>query len=696
MQVNQSSLRLILIIIAISEIRIAGGVIANNRGNKELGLANKNGASQVNRAEPNKVQMINQHNKNDIFKPIINDLATKVDTDDTEFNKKAEGKISSWLVSLKNEIKAIFGIRQPQAEQPKARGNKKAAVIEIKKPKVVFVSKNRKNVPNVKNHQNEVPNFGLDQGAGAVVKTHIMKFRHNTGRKVNESKIDDQKVNEMIDNARNVIRVAKPAKQVQADPQNLNIKKNGLESHNKIKEDTDKVIEKSEVKRSVREESEPIQIVWEVGSLKTEFPDSPNKANEFNFLKKLMSKADSLLKMYVHIPKEKQRLINLPKGKRCGFDLPQDIVTNAHVLMLCRFFVPKNDAEASVVARSIYCQKDGNNRAMTGVLEINIKKLVSENAPLTLQKNFITTLVHEVMHTLAFHGDWKKILMEKDIKNDHKNLHMIKKVKPEIWEEGHWQDPYILNDIMTPVTSSAGIMSIFSLEILEHQSHEYLAQRKNLPYNNFISTVTSVEDFLSYKCTDPSQKPKYNEFCSLDEVKEDVRKCSADYVHKTYCDPNVMSNKCFLRRTHSQNNCLDTVVDPQYENYPFEHRGSDARCFTNDFEADSYCLRYEVADQKINILIGEASYTCESDGQLLSVKYKKQNKKGSYNFTVKCPVIADFIDQNNKTSCPNNCHWNGFCSKGQCLCFEGYDSKDNCKTQLKTVNQTMIFTETMA
>lgn len=692
----QSMLRTFLIIIFITGTSENGDKLPNivqNKGVVAPGGAKGVGPSKI--IAPSKIPVINRNNKNDIFKPIANQQANKNTAIKKDFAKQVEEKINGWMVGLKGEITGIFGTKQAQVNQPKVQQNTKPVVIAVNKPKVVVAAKKNVPLPVIKNGQGGAINMGMDKGIG-VQLPKIMQAKKPAEQPVKEEKNEAEKVYQMIKDAKNAIQ---PLKQtgLQKDGgsiKNLNVKKNGLTSKIMVPEDKEKSALNSQINSAGVREEEPIQIVWEIGSIDTEL-HKLKRDKEFTFVKQLMIKADSLLKMYVKIPKEKKQLIRLTKGKRCGFNLPKDIVTNAHVLMLCRFFEPKVKDEEDVVARSIYCQKGTNNRAIIGVLEINIHKLVRESAPLTHQRNFITTLVHESMHTLAFHGDWKTTLANREIKREFENLNLVKRVNPEIWEEGHWKDPYIPHDIMAPITSSAGIVSIFSLELMEHQSSDYIVQRKNLPYNNFLSTVTSVEDFLSYRCKDPKDKPKYSEFCSTDEVQNDVRKCSPDYIFKTYCDNNLLTNNCYQRRTFSHGNCLDTVVDPNFADYAFEHRGTDSRCFMDDSEMNSYCLKYEVVDRKVNLILGSASYSCDYDEQIIAVKFKKEGKKG-YNFKIKCPNIADFIDQNSKTSCPNNCNWNGFCSKGQCLCFDGYDPKDNCKTQLKTIDQTMIFTETMA
>lgn len=711
MQSTHSMLRVFLIIFVISGSLELGEKVRNAVVRKPV-VVNAKGKADV-KAKPipvSKIQAAHFNNKYDLFKPVANFAPQSKPAPKQDFTAKVEERLNGWMVGLKDEITSMFGkkkvepevtqqLEQPeqlqQSEQSKLPKIINPVVITVTKPKVIVTPKPTTALP--------VFNKGLGLGKnrkamamdkGVRVQPPIVGQKNKpVVQPAKDARINGYSIRQKIKDAQNAIQAIKPTDQIKPkmSVQNPRVENNKSAIKLNPVEDSNKTVAKNP---SAVLGDEPIQIVWEIGSLKTELA-KVNRSIELSFIKQMMSKTDSLLKMYVKIPKEKQQLIRLVQGQRCGFNLPKDIVTNAHVLMLTRFFTPKVADEQEVVARSIYCQKNSNNRAVVGVLEINLLKLITEQDSLTARMSFVTTLFHEVMHTLAFYGDWNAFLVKREIKKDLPNLGLIKRVNPQIWDEGHWKDPYMTHEIMSPYTSNASIVSIFTLEVLEHQSSEYSVERKNLPYDNFLSTVTSVEDFLSYKCPDTLQKPKYAEFCSQSEVKNDVRKCSTDYVHKTYCDEHINSNNCYQRRMLSHGNCLDTIVDPQYPDYAFEHRGSDSRCFMDEEELNSFCLKYEVADQKINLIIGSASYVCEADDQVLSVRFVKSNNKG-YNFTVKCPKIAHFIDQNNKTSCPNNCHWNGFCSKGQCLCFDGYSAHDNCKTPLRTLDQTMIFIETMA
>jgi len=651
-------LRVFLIIFVISGSLELGEKVRNAVVRKPV-VVNAKGKADV-KAKPipvSKIQAAHFNNKYDLFKPVANFAPQSKPAPKQDFTAKVEERLNGWMVGLKDEITSMFGkkkvepevtqqLEQPeqlqQSEQSKLPKIINPVVITVTKPKVIVTPKPTTALP--------VFNKGLGLGKnrkamamdkGVRVQPPIVGQKNKpVVQPAKDARINGYSIRQKIKDAQNAIQAIKPTDQIKPkmSVQNPRVENNKSAIKLNPVEDSNKTVAKNP---SAVLGDEPIQIVWEIGSLKTELA-KVNRSIELSFIKQMMSKTDSLLKMYVKIPKEKQQLIRLVQGQRCGFNLPKDIVTNAHVLMLTRFFTPKVADEQEVVARSIYCQKNSNNRAVVGVLEINLLKLITEQDSLTARMSFDMT-----------------------------------------------------HEIMSPYTSNASIVSIFTLEVLEHQSSEYSVERKNLPYDNFLSTVTSVEDFLSYKCPDTLQKPKYAEFCSQSEVKNDVRKCSTDYVHKTYCDEHINSNNCYQRRMLSHGNCLDTIVDPQYPDYAFEHRGSDSRCFMDEEELNSFCLKYEVADQKINLIIGSASYVCEADDQVLSVRFVKSNNKG-YNFTVKCPKIAHFIDQNNKTSCPNNCHWNGFCSKGQCLCFDGYSAHDNCKTPLRTLDQTMIFIETMA
>ncbi len=170
--------------------------------------------------------------------------------------------------------------------------------------------------------------------------------------------------------------------------------------------------------------------------------------------------------------------------------------------------------------------------------------------------------------------------------------------------------------------------------------------------------------------------------------------CSQDFLFQSYCDSEKMDNNCYLKTVVPLGNCLDPIVSKDHQVYAFEHRGNDSRCFSDESETRSYCLKYTIVKGKVNMIIGPNSYVCDSDDQVLSIKYRI-NEKRSYNLKLKCPKLDKFIEKHIQTACPENCNSNGFCQKGKCMCFEGFNLSDNCRSSIRMGQQDFIFSETL-
>ena len=64
----------------------------------------------------------------------------------------------------------------------------------------------------------------------------------------------------------------------------------------------------------------------------------------------------------------------------------------------------------------------------------------------------------------------------------------------------------------------------------------------------------------------------------------------------------------------------------------------------------------------------------------------------SQDIHIVCPNLDKFIIFFKKTSCPNMCHENGFCSDGKCICYEGYEESTDCRTKKNILSSITSFT----
>lgn len=438
----------------------------------------------------------------------------------------------------------------------------------------------------------------------------------------------------------------------------------------------------------------PLNIKWELGPCK-KFCQNNGKMEEYAMLKKLLFKAAAVLRMYIHVPETIPRRVAVSAGNACpDFYLPDARVYDAHLVMLGRIFVATND-EKNTIASSMFCEKDDGkaNRAIIGRINFASDKILNNKASPAKQWEYINTIVHEVLHTLAFHSTFDEVLKKKTISSELNILSLVKKLKPSIYDDGHWIEESFPNDIMVPVSIPGNILSAASTELISHTSPDFAVNKKDLVYDSFLSNIDSLESFFKYRCAE--DKPSaYPFFCSQHDRVKRASKCSADYVYMSYCGDSKYSNNCFKVTPYGNGNCMDAGLnDP---NSPFMRRGPHARCFETNTKSGSLCLEFKVVGSKVQVILGNSVVECTKSGQWMEGKYYENDGSGDYypvNF--RCPDIDNFIKQAKLTSCPEDCNNNGFCSAGKCICLDGYDGSSNCKKDTEVQLNENMFSEHM-
>lgn len=435
-----------------------------------------------------------------------------------------------------------------------------------------------------------------------------------------------------------------------------------------------------------------IKIKWELSIVK-QYCIRNNRLKLYSLIKKLLEKATSIIRMYVKIPATEPDTVLVREGSWCpGYNILKDSTYKAHLVMLTRIY-DANEKEANTIAKSIYCQADVNHRSTVGRIAFNFSKFFQEGESETKMADYLSTIVHETLHTLAFHSTSDKLLVQQQINDDLKHLAVIKKVKHEIYDEGHWLEAYLPNDLMTPVSRSGSIITIFTLELLEQRSKSYSGNRDNLPYNIFFDQISSESDFFNYECSDMDETPKYPFFCTLKQFKNSYSGCSIDYTFVTGCSSHRLNNKCFPHVSRTEHNCLDTIIEDQNDFSEYEHRGQDSRCFASGSDGRSMCLKYSIKGNQVHVHLGKSPpVICTENNKLMQAKYKIDDSS-YYNVEFLCPNIDSFIKYEKKTKCPANCSNNGFCANGECICFDGYDNKTNCASLTNVSSLDLIFTE---
>lgn len=148
--------------------------------------------------------------------------------------------------------------------------------------------------------------------------------------------------------------------------------------------------------------------------------------------------------------------------------------------------------------------------------------------------------------------------------------------------------------------------------------------------------------------------------------------CSEDYLNKTICQKNSLSENCLIRSNLLQYRCLNKLSFQK--NYNQEQSGANSRCFAvkNAAETSAGCFLAECNGSAIILMIENNVYQCTQKDQTFKVG----------EFEVVCPDVVDFCNKK-KQQCFNDCNANGKCLNNfLCVCDKFFDgSYCNIQTQ---------------
>lgn len=296
-----------------------------------------------------------------------------------------------------------------------------------------------------------------------------------------------------------------------------------------------------------------------------------------------------------------------------------------------------------------------------------------------------------MIHVIAFNKNLLpgEILKNKKVvgeENYYENLEMLSKHGDlsSAYYKGHWLEAMLPNDIMTPYSRQNQILTIYTLEMIENYCHKFETISDFLPSNWLWDSIDSKIDFFNYNCKNETGKfSKYSTYCLKNQALTNAAGCSGDYLHKTICENEVHANNCYINAAQEFGTCIDPSL--KAKNEAIESFGLRARC-TKTSVNFSLCLDYRLEEKKIGgklevevyVKFGETEYQCvESEGviPLGDVQINGRKQKVS----IVCPHLPKFITFFKKTNCQDNCHDNGFCSDGKCICYEGYEEKNHCE-----------------
>lgn len=437
-----------------------------------------------------------------------------------------------------------------------------------------------------------------------------------------------------------------------------------------------------------------INIVWDMSILKKNLKDMGKEA-KYGQIQSLIIKVDNAMKKFISIKNDADVNVRLPSNfSACRTDrtpyfnadyFPDPIWVEADLLI----FVYAMSEDSSTLAAASPCKKNEHDRSYVGRMVLNISTLSFEYDDYYSQINEVYTVFHETLHILAFH-DYIHSGFSQDVKSGDfpfrfPNLKKMKAIRDDPMEDNaHWNQAYLPTDIMAPYSRIDGMLSIFSMEYLDMVSSEIRTNRSSLPNNFQLDEITDFTDYFTYKCYDFSSVSRYSSFCTQQEMQKDEFGCDRSKNFKTTCSSQPLMNGCYERISHNKYICSNPFT-PENDRLRFESYGQNSRCFDGILKngsSQSMCLQFEINLNGVMVKALGSSYQCTREGEIITMK---QNVTGGfYESKFICPDPNEFKKMYELTNCPHNCYGNGFCSSGECMCFDGFDKGTDCRTVLNS------------
>jgi hypothetical protein len=550
---------------------------------------------------------------------------------------------------------------------------------------------NRKVKKEVPQKQN--PDVQLQKDA-IIKQNDAKKDNKNNTSEISPKSPDKNKPKEQINHAKENKKPDQSPKEVQKKPENIPpspIEKKVVPSdkttielvtnkNSSEKRNSDVNKEVSQILQEVENQNlkNPILINWEIGLVKSYF-EKKNQPENFEFIKSVLLKVTSIVQMYISINEHIAKRTRLSTNNYCTIKYVDSNTYDAHLVI----FVDISTSGTSVGATGSPCLINPfTGRASVGLMDLNPIYAANPNSSELEKSMFLKIVLHEVLHIIAFNQN--PFLTGKGTLVSEK-IEQIRDSGLEVFDKGHWNFAFVPMEVMNPVAAHGSILSSLSLNLISKTSFEYTPVYANLPFHPFLDKITDLRILFEYKCEQSENEPKFSTFCSHKQLLNNKKRCSFDFLSKTYCYTEKLQNGCYQKIPYPDDHCQKETVDFHSS---IETRSMNSRCFeTND---DAYCLKVEIEEESLYFFANSEKYKCSHKNEKIAI-----NKKDDFGRTIEvtCPDIDHFIQIKKETDCPFLCHNNGFCSNGKCICFPGFDKNDDCKSKNKIQHSETVFFE---
>lgn len=430
-----------------------------------------------------------------------------------------------------------------------------------------------------------------------------------------------------------------------------------------------------------------LQIHWEDSFLRATLRQL-KRENMLKYITELVTRSEAYLRTFVFF-KIPPREITISSGfEGCGsgsnslFSVQGRFLTekrtfSAHlVVFLYAYFDPFDNA----IAAAANCEMKPREGATIATIRLNLARIQYGEAKDSriVQRSELTTVVHEILHTLSFHNKIFSGFLDKVDKKSPHLLAMKNSVESPMLQDNHWSPTYLAFDLMNFSDRPFAVLSIFSLEYISASNSLLSTQAEHTPNHQIPDSIQNFSDFFSYRCPVDAPVAAYPNWCTpMEKQKNGGMKCSPDFRYITTCGTKLFQNNCYERMAYTYGLCTDEFEQDQVKKSGYF--GANSRCFEFSSGGGASCLRFDINDKR-QIVIGEIEQkqaVCTRPGEDVEVMIPYSSS--FIKIKVRCPDNEFFIEKLSTSSCVEECHNNGFCVGGRCHCFEGYDVADNCK-----------------
>ncbi|CAK72834.1 unnamed protein product (macronuclear) [Paramecium tetraurelia] len=456
----------------------------------------------------------------------------------------------------------------------------------------------------------------------------------------------------------------------------------------------------SEGSKRKLEESKPniTSLTWEPLRIHYEFLDNTYDPASVKFLQTVLGITTTFFQKHLLIRRSSQKITyqsSYPKSI-FGFTISNELKQKEYDADLVLFInVENSDSETYLAYCGPAVYDELTLRPIFALVSWNIYYSKLSEMTDSLFENNVETAVHEIIHGLGFVDDYffryydsvtgesyntsnsytvsKVIYLSTprvtNFVQYHFNCTTLKGMQMENnggsgTQGSHFERTLYYNEIMTGSDMTGNfLITDFTFELFQDTGFYRIAEYSP---DKALWGKNKGCDFANSQC----QGGTFSEFCSVDQAKS----CSFYKSGVSKCMSEQLSGPCKYQYIYSNYDCRDPDnFDYWKSSSLIQHFGSDSICISGSVSksktySDYTCIQYKCdVSNKLSLVVDGKEFDCS---ETESIKLPE-----NYYGSLKCPSNPEEFCQN-VDECPNSCSSKGFCINTECICMQGYSSKD--------------------